>query len=65
MIRDILRDIADKVCNDENLLTVNSIIDAKHTATAGAYSLSELVDYDFKEAGKGFKAWRDALMSQY
>ena len=62
-MRNMLKEIADKVCNTDALSISKSIIDSNKFVT-GAYSLSDCIDYDFKEAGKGFDEWRDKLMAE-
>ena len=62
-MRNMLREIADKACSTDALSISKSIINSNKSVT-GAYSLSDLINYDFKEAGKGFKEWRDKLMAE-
>ncbi len=61
-MRNMLREIADKACNADALSISKSIINSNsNKSITGAYSLSDLINYDFEEAGKGFKEWRDKL----
>lgn len=62
-MRNMLREIADKACNTDGLSISKSIVNSNKSVTE-AYSLSEYIDYDFKEASKGFKEWKDRLMAE-
>lgn len=62
-MHNMLKEIADKARNMDVLSISKSIINSNKSVT-GAYSLSDLIDYDFEEAGKGFNEWRDKLMAE-
>lgn len=62
---ELLKDIANKFYNGDTVLTANLILGNTNTKPlSGGFSLSDCIDYDFKEAGKGFKEWRDKLMAE-
>ena len=62
-MRELLKDVVNKVYNGDAVSIVDSIL-SNTKPLSGAFSLSDCIDYDFKEAGKGFKEWRDILMSK-
>ena len=59
----LLKDVVNKVYNGDTVLIVNSIL-SNTKPLSGGFSLSDYIDYDFKEAGKGFKEWRDKLIAE-
>lgn len=60
---ELLKDVVNKVYNGDAVSIVNSIL-SNTRPLSGGFSLSDCIDYDFKEAGKGFKEWRDKLMAE-
>ena len=62
---ELLKDVVNKVYNGDGdaVMIANSIL-GNTKPLSGGFSLSDCVDYDFKEAGKGFKEWRDKLMAE-
>ena len=60
---ELLKDVVNKVYNGDAVSIVDSILNSTKPLSGG-FSLSDCIDYDFKEAGKGFKEWRDKLMAE-
>ena len=62
---ELLKDVVNKVYKGDGdaVMIANSILSTTKPLSGG-FSLSDCIDYDFKEAGKGFDEWRDRLMTE-